>query len=218
MLRYQGVDWRDPNNWACNDGCAWRFGGGGGLAWGMERDVVVHVCSRRGCRGSQPCAAHDVRGLCPCVALAHAWPSSLIPLSSLAPNPRINPSTPSLNPYSEYMYDGINLSPFEVMFVKIKDYLLDANWTNAEMAQKYTGWMESRAATGAAGVVSNEYTGKRDALRRAKIAGMRERGPACFDFDYYKLRNPDLPVPPWTASHLWEHFVMYGQHEGRVFR
>jgi len=25
----------------------------------------------------------------------------------------------SINPYAEYMYDGVNLSPFEVMFVKV---------------------------------------------------------------------------------------------------
>lgn len=49
-----------------------------------------------------------------------------------------------LNPYAEYMYDGINLSPFEVMFVKIKDYLLQANWTAAATVKKYTDWAHSK--------------------------------------------------------------------------
>ncbi|KAL6766934.1 hypothetical protein ACKKBG_A37960 [Auxenochlorella protothecoides x Auxenochlorella symbiontica] len=139
MLRYQGVDWRDTNNWGCNA---------------------------------------------------------------------------ALNPYAEYMYDGINLSPFEVMFVKMKEYLLEANWTTATEIKKYTEWARDRGQ----GLASNEYTAKQEHLRRVKVLGMRERGPACFDFDFYKLRNPDLPIPPWTAAHMWDHFVDFGQHEGRVFR
>jgi hypothetical protein len=39
------------------------------------------------------------------------------------PDPRTRPpplpSPCSLNPYAEWMYDGINLSPFEVMFIKV---------------------------------------------------------------------------------------------------
>lgn len=181
------------------------------------------------------------------------------------------------------MYDGINLSPYEVMFVKIKDYLLQANWTTATQVKKYTDWARDHvrrirvcvcvwqrgsvemgalprtrllALAGAAvlpfvgppvdstcrhkhtstplsqpnmilhhptpsqgqHVASNEYSAKREHLRRIKIISMRERGPRCFDFDYYHKRNPDLPVPPWTAANLWEHFVKDGQHEGRVFR
>jgi hypothetical protein len=39
---------------------------------------------------------------------------------------------------------------------------------------------------------------------------------ACFDFEFYKAHNPDLPV--WGPETIWEHFVTSGQHEGRVFR
>lgn len=39
---------------------------------------------------------------------------------------------------------------------------------------------------------------------------------ACFDFDFYKAHNPDLPA--WGPATIWEHFVSSGQHEGRVFR
>ena len=63
---------------------------------------------------------------------------------------------------------------------------------------------------------NNEYTAKKDHLRLIKILGMRHRGPACFDFELYRKRNPDLPK--WGDQDLWEHFVKHGQHEGRVFR
>lgn len=56
-----------------------------------------------------------------------------------------------LNPYAEYMYDGINLSPFEVMFVKMKEYLLEANWTTATEIKKYTEWARDRVSGGSEG-------------------------------------------------------------------
>lgn len=62
----------------------------------------------------------------------------------------------------------------------------------------------------------NEYIAKKAHLRLIKILGMRARGNACFDFDLYRKRNPDLPQ--WDNKELWEHFVRFGQHEGRVFR
>lgn len=62
----------------------------------------------------------------------------------------------------------------------------------------------------------NEYNVKKDHLRLIKILGMRHRGPACFDYALYRQRNPDLPK--WGDKDLWEHFVKFGQHEGRVFR
>ena len=51
------------------------------------------------------------------------------------------PSAPNrLNPYAEHMYDGIDLSPFEIMFVKLKEFLLEANWTTATQGKKYSLW------------------------------------------------------------------------------
>ncbi len=38
----------------------------------------------------------------------------------------------------------------------------------------------------------------------------------CFDFGFYKAHNPDLPK--WGPETIWDHFVLHGQHEGRVFR
>lgn len=116
-----------------------------------------------------------------------------------------------INPYAEYMYDGVNISPFEVMFVKVKEFLLEANWTTATSAKKYTTWNRRQHK-----VAENEYTAKKTELRNMKILNMRARGSACFDFDFYRSKNPDLPV--WGHETMWEHFVTSGQHEGRVFR
>jgi len=45
-----------------------------------------------------------------------------------------------LNPYKMDMYDGINLSPLEVVFVKLKDYMLQADWTTPKTSQTYDMW------------------------------------------------------------------------------
>ena len=43
------------------------------------------------------------------------------------------------------------------------------------------------------------------------------RGSACFDFDLYRSRSPDLAGLA-DNDQLWEHFLRDGQFEGRIFR
>jgi hypothetical protein len=50
----------------------------------------------------------------------------------------------SINPYADHMYDGVNISPFEVMFVKVKEFLLEAGWATASHAKKYSAWMRGQ--------------------------------------------------------------------------
>ncbi len=49
------------------------------------------------------------------------------------------------------------------------------------------------------------------ALNQVKALEMSLIGPECFDFKFYKDKNPDLP--PFPAPALWEHFVVNGQFE-----
>lgn len=53
----------------------------------------------------------------------------------------IAPGFRRVNPYGEYYYDGITIDPFEVMFVKVKDLLLERRWSYALQASKYDAWM-----------------------------------------------------------------------------
>ena len=45
-----------------------------------------------------------------------------------------------LNPYAEYAYDGIYLNPLEVLFVKVKGFTIDGDWTSPKMAATYDRW------------------------------------------------------------------------------
>ena len=46
-----------------------------------------------------------------------------------------------LNPYAEFAYDGIVLNPMEVVFVKVKNFAVDARWTTPHTAVTYDHWM-----------------------------------------------------------------------------
>ena len=41
-----------------------------------------------------------------------------------------------VNPYGENYYDGITIDPFEVIFVKVKELLLERDWSYAVHAAK----------------------------------------------------------------------------------
>ena len=45
-----------------------------------------------------------------------------------------------LNPYAVDAYDGINLNPLEVVFIKVKSFLLQAKWTAPVTSQTYDRW------------------------------------------------------------------------------
>ena len=50
------------------------------------------------------------------------------------------------NPYAHNTYDGGNLHPLEVVFVKMKDFMLDANWPAQRAAEAYDSWMTDQVS------------------------------------------------------------------------
>lgn len=48
------------------------------------------------------------------------------------------------NPYKENSFDGVSLNPLEVMFVKVKGYLLELDWTTATWADAIDRWMHHK--------------------------------------------------------------------------
>ena len=45
------------------------------------------------------------------------------------------------NPYKENSFDGVSLNPLEVIFVKVKGYLLELEWTTPTLADAVDRWM-----------------------------------------------------------------------------
>ena len=106
MLRYQGVDWRDKAHWSCNAG--WGAGRGGGVGSG------------RGASGGTDSCRSDFWNSIAATLPPPDAPARTTALTSQRPVPPHPCPYRSINPYAEHMYDGTNLSPFEVLFVKVR--------------------------------------------------------------------------------------------------
>eukprot|EP00884_Botryococcus_braunii_P001513 jgi/Botrbrau1/11362/Bobra.0038s0111.2 len=119
-----------------------------------------------------------------------------------------------LNPYAEFSYDGTALNPFEVLFIKVKSFTLDGQWSAPKQALKYAQWMDDEKSPGI--VNSNNYLAEKFVLRLPRMLMMVMRGRSCFDFKFYQKRSRDLQGLP--REKLWPHFVHDGQFEGRPFR
>mmetsp|Transcript_669 Transcript_669/g.1942 ORF Transcript_669/g.1942 Transcript_669/m.1942 type:complete len:501 (-) Transcript_669:495-1997(-) len=118
------------------------------------------------------------------------------------------------NPYKENSFDGVSLNPLEVMFVKVKGYLLELDWTTATWADAIDRWMHHKRDSVA--VTSNLYLKKLPAMKKLKAMAMAVRGARCFDVPFYLENNPALPK--MDDRRMWEHFVIEGQFETRPFR
>ena len=51
-----------------------------------------------------------------------------------------------LNPYAVDAYDGVNLHPLEVLFVKVKAFMLQAAWTAPVTSQVYDRWSSHKVS------------------------------------------------------------------------
>ncbi|KAK9810073.1 hypothetical protein WJX72_004380 [[Myrmecia] bisecta] len=122
------------------------------------------------------------------------------------------------SPYAEHHYDGLSMDPLEVVFVKVKSYLLDLKWTGSTKAAKYDRWVTARTVgmREESDVVANEWVDHADQYRLPKMLSLQTIGGGCFDSQYYLEKNYDLAGFPMSV--LFTHFAYNGQFEGRPFR
>ena len=114
-----------------------------------------------------------------------------------------------LNPYMKHAYDGTTLEAHEVMFVKMKSYLLDRGIPYVEHARAATRW-----ASETGGVASNAFVTDARRHRASNFLKGQARGLRCFDCRHYKAENIDLPRS-WTCLQAFNHFLWSGELEGR---
>ncbi|GLI58416.1 hypothetical protein VaNZ11_000118 [Volvox africanus] len=122
------------------------------------------------------------------------------------------------SPQSDLTYDGITLDPLEVMFVKVKDFLLQRNITYALKAAQYDLWLKNEPSRNVSLLLSNKYADDELSHKAPRILVTKARGSSCFDVEFYRQRNGDLTgaVNPDTAA--WQHYTFYGQFERRPHR
>jgi hypothetical protein len=123
------------------------------------------------------------------------------------------------SPYAEHHYDGLSVEPLEVVFVKVKSYLLNLQWTGPQKAVKFDEWRTAQLSPQGMSeqvISSNKWADNMDTFRLPKMLAMQALGPECFDWAFYLEKNRDLVEFP--TSMLFQHFAYNGQFEGRPFR
>jgi hypothetical protein len=127
------------------------------------------------------------------------------------------------SPYKESHYDGINVDPLEVLFVKVKEQLLELRYGATLKAEKYDAWSANAAAAAASltpkqrDVISNAYHQLPPDFHTVVLtANGKSATGKCFDVPYYKHYSPELKM---LDDHVaLQHFAAKGQFEGRHFK
>ena len=121
------------------------------------------------------------------------------------------------SPYAENHYDGLSIEPLEAVFVKVKSYLLDLQWTGPSKAVKFDQWQTARdnGQINDGLLSTNDWAANPDVYRLPKMLSLQAVGGTCFDEGFYLRKNPDLHDIPHDL--LFAHFIYNGQFEGRTF-
>ena len=90
-------------------------------------------------------------------------------------------------PDYENHYDGISISPYEVVFVPVKAASVASQWSFVEQADRYEKWLDLHLRQGEVDkeIQTNAWITKHWRYKHPKLVLMNARGPECFDFDYY---------------------------------
>lgn len=129
---------------------------------------------------------------------------------------RVNPKmhcNDNLNPQLDLRNDGQNLDPFEVLFVKVKEFPLVSN---SDEIRHYTSYFMGNRSISA----SDFFSPKVQKLLKSEKAALYDRAKRCkavFDAEYYLKMNPDLSGVMPTLE-LVKHFDYAGFEERRAFR
>eukprot|EP01025_Chloroclados_australasicus_P047486 TRINITY_DN532_c0_g2_i1.p1 TRINITY_DN532_c0_g2~~TRINITY_DN532_c0_g2_i1.p1 ORF type:complete len:419 (-),score=10.73 TRINITY_DN532_c0_g2_i1:1857-3113(-) len=117
------------------------------------------------------------------------------------------------NPTQLNWYDGLNISPFETMFVKAKSTFQGTT----KAAVRLSIWQEQIR-----GQVQNITTTKADDIKDKSMGANEIEFRAkrhCWDAIYYYMQNPDLRKQGKNnLNQLWGHFLKEGYIHGRKYR
>ena len=129
-----------------------------------------------------------------------------------------------LNPIQPGFYDGTDVDPMEVMFVKVKSAFLEAvpPWPSAVRAHRLSLWKEERGDPAAA--AHNEVVPRLEALSE-RYQHERASKLRCFDWEFYLQANKQDPLVDESiidrrerAAAAYEQFATMGVFEGRPYR
>ena len=133
-----------------------------------------------------------------------------------------------MNPIQPGFYDGTDVDPMEVMFVKVKSAFLEADppWPSAMRAHRLSIWKGERGDATAAS--DNDVLPRLDAMALRLVEEKEKETPSraeCFDWKFYLRANRQDPLvgdevvgDEQRAAAAFEQFATMGIYEGRPHR
>lgn len=128
-----------------------------------------------------------------------------------------------LNPLQPGFYDGTDVDPMEVMFIKVKSAFLDTRWPSATKAEKLSIWkMETITGNETEQIILASANDWLETRVKKIEKDAKKRGMSCFDWEYYLQANKQDPLVDDDEQDLegaaWEQFLEMGIYEGRPYK
>ena len=128
-----------------------------------------------------------------------------------------------LNPLQPGFYDGTDVEPMEVVFIKVKEAFLRADWPSATKAEKLSMWKEETMVLNETDKFIAASANDWLETRFEKIEqDSKKRGISCFDWEFYLDANKQDPLIDKDEENkeeaAWEQFLEMGIYEGRPYR
>jgi hypothetical protein len=118
------------------------------------------------------------------------------------------------NPLYVHAYDGTEVNPLEVMFVKSQHWMMISEHPATKLAAKYAQWSNYDPKGNATYVNSNAFTHMAEQYVKTTI---EKRGIDCFDVESYIAVAPE-ELGKLSRAEAWQHFLTFGFREGRPYK
>jgi len=130
-----------------------------------------------------------------------------------------------LNPIQPGFYDGTDIDPMEVMFVKVKGSFLEAGWASATRAERLSTWKyEATSGNATEHILVASQNNWLDVKMDRLVEDAKRRGMSCFDWEFYLNANKQDPLidddvdDDDVPGEAWDQFIEMGIFEGRPYR
>lgn len=128
-----------------------------------------------------------------------------------------------LNPLQPGFYDGTDIDPMEVMFVKVKRAFLESEWPSAVRAERLSLWRDEATSYNITEhILAASQNLWLDTRADRILADAHRRNMSCFDWEYYLGANKQDLSEIWDEEDpeagAWDQFIHMGIYEGRPHR
>lgn len=119
-----------------------------------------------------------------------------------------------VSPIGKNTFDGLTVSAYEMVFPKVKGSLLASQGPSHVEADRLSRW--TALPVDERNITSNWLMVQGKQLHAADVLVQQAKGIDCFDWPFYRQKNPDMAKFPREV--MWQHFLARGALEFREHR